>query len=137
MKNTKYCHVCRLERDLKFIGPKTTKCWGCDKPFAPLNRNDMLCSKCDLVTGTADVEGVCGICDASGPLYRQDIRICMACLRDPDKRGRVYQAIVKKVKWQRKHPPTEPIPAPLHWHLHCVERVEPTEPLDEPDVEET
>jgi hypothetical protein len=96
--NTKYCKVCRLLRDVKFVKERTKECWGCGVTFAPLNRGDVFCGTCDLVPGHS-VTGTCAFCKAQTQLYSDQVSVCLPCLKDPEKRPTVARSLINK---QRK-----------------------------------
>lgn len=95
-RTTKYCNVCRVFRDLAFVGTTTKNCFACSEAFAPIRRKDELCSKCDYnhrVYGT----GTCGICKAENvSTIRMDIAVCVDCMRDPNQRRTFMKAMAKK-----------------------------------------
>lgn len=94
-KTTKYCNVCRVFRDLAFVGTTTKNCFACGSKFAPIRRKDELCSNCDYnhrVYGT----GICALCKNEASLIRSDIAVCTDCMRDPDQRRTFMKAMAKK-----------------------------------------
>lgn len=99
-KNTKYCHVCRLLRNLKFIGQKTKTCFICDAEFAPIDRNDGMCRACGDLRRSYNVDGKCGLCGREGLLWRKEIRVCIECLRDPRQRPRLLKGLIAKQRAQ-------------------------------------
>lgn len=98
-KNTKFCHPCRMLRDLVFVGLLTRKCGGCAKSFAPVVRRDPLCGKCHY--GNI-YQGTCVMCGGEDvDLHRPGVAVCVKCVRDPDARGRVVAALRKGQKSRR------------------------------------
>jgi hypothetical protein len=95
--NARYCYLCRLDRNLMFIGERTSECWRCAKRFAPLSRNDRFCGHC-YRTGTAhSVEGTCVLCHKESPnLLHADVSVCGPCATDPDNRRVLLRAVAKK-----------------------------------------
>ena len=97
-KNTRYCHVCRLLRNLRWAGPRTSECTICDREYAPIGREASrlpLCPSCahhpsHYFTGT------CRLCKGTGTLYHEDVEICLDCLGDPKQRGVVLRALARK-----------------------------------------
>ncbi len=100
--NTKYCHVCRLLRDAKFVGSTVTKCFVCDKTFARVVRRDTMCASCDDLRRSYNVDGTCGLCKQPGVLWRAEVAICVSCLRDPEKRGPMIRALQHKQRLQKE-----------------------------------
>jgi hypothetical protein len=95
-RNTKYCRVCRMFRDLAYLKALTRECISCDQKFAPLHREDILCGNCDPVTSKFHVEGVCGICQVQATLLHKDIAVCKSCATDPGQRTVFIKALAKK-----------------------------------------
>jgi len=97
-KNTKYCHLCRLSKNLEFIGDRTNKCAGCEKSFAPIDRNEQLCPECSIGKVAGDPRGTCAFCEAvDAPLIREHIAVCVQCAHDPKLRTKFVGAIAKKI----------------------------------------
>jgi hypothetical protein len=97
-KNTKYCTVCRLFRDLAFLqtgGFKIRPCAVCDTKFAPLNRNDALCAKCDIPKESA-VIGDCAFCETEQRLHSDAVGICTGCLKEPKHAPKIFKAVGRK-----------------------------------------
>lgn len=95
-KNTKYCKVCRLYRNLMFqanTGQPFGTCKLCDNTFTKLNRNDILCGKCVFMDNAS---GSCSICDREAPLYHADVRLCLPCLKNPALYRKVVAALKRK-----------------------------------------
>lgn len=98
--NTKYCRVCRIYRDLSFLGERTKNCLECDKKFALMSRKDLLCGGCGSFLAK-EVEGDCSLCGASTKhLLHETIKVCRPCATDPKKRVTLLRALAKK---RRKH----------------------------------
>lgn len=94
-KLAKYCDLCRLVRNVKFIGTGTRKCWACERDFAPRARNDVLCGSCELPPAHR-VTGTCALCQAPGDVFSQDIAVCLQCTKDPARRPIFLRALIKK-----------------------------------------
>lgn len=98
-KNTKYCHMCRLARDAEFWTGKTVKCrkdhGGCGQAFAPINRNDSLCGKCN--PGVSAWRGNCVLC-GKDDTYRvmRTLAVCKSCARDPAKRVKFVKGLRRR-----------------------------------------
>lgn len=101
-RNTRYCHVCRLFRNLVFVSRRTAACVSCDGRFAPIKRDDQLCGFCDFLGETHRVTGKCGVCGQKTELVRREIRVCVPCLKAPDKRQLVIKALNKRRQEQRE-----------------------------------
>lgn len=101
--NTKYCLVCRMARNLKFIAAATSKCGVCDKSFAPLKRGEVLCGECDDIPASGDPRGTCGLCKATDvPIVNEDISVCKPCSTDPEKRTELLAAVMMKRKLRKE-----------------------------------
>lgn len=97
-KNTKYCRVCRLSRNLVYLRKRqtTSTCVLCDTKFAPLQVGDDLCAKCDYQPESAPVV-VCALCNESRRSIDNDIAVCLECAKDPEKRDVFLRALKKKI----------------------------------------
>ena len=93
--NAKYCTICRLIRNVTFVADKTKPCWGCNKRFTPIDRNDVLCGTCDESGARGDT-GTCSLCKAQAQLYGKEVSVCLACMKDPEKRPLLFRALKKK-----------------------------------------
>lgn len=101
--NTKYCEICRLARNLKFVGDRTQTCLLDKKVFAPIKRGQELSLTCDPYSTPGGVEGTCGICEQDGQrLYGEHVRVCTECLDDPKKRPTIYGMLLLKAKLIRE-----------------------------------
>lgn len=112
-KNTKYCEICRLLRNLKFIGDRTESCLVTKKRFAPIKRNQQLSLTCDPYSTPAGHEGTCGVCDTEGRLYGDNVKVCTECLDDPKQRGKIIAMLIQKqanIKSGRTVIPDPPMP---------------------------
>lgn len=104
-KNTKYCHVCRLASNLLFVGDKQKKCFACGQDFAPLSRNDLFCGKCDRNARSHNVEGYCAFCEREDQrLMRDEVRICVECSKNPEKRPAFLHAVLTRQDQQIENP---------------------------------
>lgn len=95
--NTKYCALCRLDKNLRYIGSVQASCWACHKDFAPLERGEDSCGECCYESekpGMAE----CGFCHEMKLRVRQDVAVCHQCARDPKHRGEFMKAVRKKVQ---------------------------------------
>jgi hypothetical protein len=96
--NTRYCHTCRLFRNLVYLTSRKSKCLSCRDTFAPLHSNDKLCAKCDVLA-EGNPDGRCGVClltDVRLVKGGADIALCLACAKDPEKRKVVMEAVAQK-----------------------------------------
>lgn len=98
-KNQKYCSVCRLIRNIQFVGNKKKVCVCCEEKFAPLTVNDLLCPNCDVVPASTDVVE-CALCSRTTNVIRNGIRVCRFCAYDPTKRETFFAALTKRRKAQ-------------------------------------
>jgi hypothetical protein len=97
----KYCNVCRIWRDLTFVGDTTKACFGCGEKFAPVRRKDLLCSNCDY-NHTIYATGPCAICKASSTTtMRSDIAVCVDCMRKPGETRRLFVRAIHKKRADR------------------------------------
>lgn len=94
-KNTKYCVPCRLLKNVKFYANTTKKCWGCDGRFAPLHRNDVLCGTCDDAPPRS-ITGICSFCKNKTELYNDNVKLCLPCIKDPERRPTLLRSLMKK-----------------------------------------
>jgi hypothetical protein len=100
-KNTKFCHQCRMLRDLLFAGLATRKCSdaACSKTFAPVVRRDALCGDCHFGNIYA---GDCKFCHrANVDLHRPGIAVCVRCVRDPKQRKGIVEGLKKGQRARR------------------------------------
>jgi hypothetical protein len=98
-KNTKYCAICRLLKNLSFLKERTSKCLVCEKTFSQVSRNEQVCLACDPYSTPAAVEGTCGLCGTpSDRLLGEHIAVCVGCAQDPSKREVFRASLLKKQK---------------------------------------
>lgn len=112
-KNTKYCRVCRLSRNLDYLerlGWDSVKCVVCDARFAPMKRGDQTCPKCSYLPQCA-VVAPCGLCGTVAQTVDKDIAVCYGCATDK-KRRREFQRALKKKVYLRKQTPDEELRLP-------------------------
>lgn len=91
-KNTKLCKLCAIERDIKHHRDAKRPCnqTDCNEQFAPINRNDWVCGKCDL----AAYEGPCLWCKAPHTqLLHKYLRVCLKCAKSPANRLPLLKAL--------------------------------------------
>ena len=101
--NTKYCEICRLARNLKFVGDRTQKCLVDQCVFAPVKRGQELSLTCDTYSTPGGMEGTCGLCETEeARLYGEHIRVCTKCLDDPKRRPEIYGMLLLKQKLIRE-----------------------------------
>ena len=101
-RNTKYCHHCRLLRNLEFFSTRTETCSedGCERKFAPIERGDAWCSQHAL--GHSTLKGTCLICGTDDAfLVRTGVKVCVSCIRKPELRRRLI-ANLQRSQAQRK-----------------------------------
>lgn len=102
-KNTLYCDVCRLSRDVMYMGTRTTKCLGCSERFCRLHRHDVLCAECDIVKSSLWGEGSCALCGQDqATRVRPDVAVCIGCAKAPEHRRVFIKALVKKVRTRKE-----------------------------------
>lgn len=78
---TRYCHSCRLLRNLIFVRDRVYDCQVCGKPFAPVSRGDGYCAKHDF---GSNVFGTCAFCDEENVEFiRPNIPLCLKCAKTP------------------------------------------------------
>lgn len=100
-RNTKYCRVCRLLKNINFIGDRTSECPRCKKRYAPVTRNDLMCGKCNPRIAQGKPTGICGFCKEEKDLIDSDIKVCHGCATEPDNRLAFTIALLDKVETQR------------------------------------
>lgn len=92
--NTRYCKRCRILRDIDYWRRKTRTC-SCGAVFAPLDRNDGHCSKCD--PGLRAHTGPCALSSRDAPhdgrYVHPALPVCASCARDPRQRQRLIAAL--------------------------------------------
>lgn len=95
-KNVRYCGVCRMFRNLVYLGNRKAKCSSCETKFAPLTANDQLCASCDFLS-ESNPKGACAFCSSVDvPLIHPELAVCLACGKDATIRSKVTAAIGKK-----------------------------------------
>lgn len=99
--NTKYCPICRLALDLKFIDDKVANCWVCEREFAPIGRGDKTCAACCYQPkkhGTI----TCSFCKQTDlPPVVGGISVCHACARSTEHRGPLRRSLATKQRQRR------------------------------------
>lgn len=90
--NTRYCISCRLLRDFLYVGVEQRPCAACKRPFAPVNRKDTLCGTCNY---GSIFEGHCLYCKKDAELYRENLPLCVKCVRSPRDRARIITGLRK------------------------------------------
>lgn len=101
--NTRYCAVCRLYRDLVYLGSRTKVCLDCEERFAPLAVKDLLCGKCDFIRSKNYADGECALCHGNtSPLLHSDVAVCLVCAREPKRRELLLRAVAKKRSARRE-----------------------------------
>ena len=98
--NTKYCVPCRLLKNVKFFADQTKKCWGCDERFAPTARNDVLCGTCDDPPPRSST-GTCSFCKKEAQLYNAEVKLCLPCLKSPERRPKLLKSLMRKQREQK------------------------------------
>jgi hypothetical protein len=93
--NTKYDSVCRLLRDLKFVGSRTRRCLWCGESYAPLNRNDDRCADC-AYQPKAPGSCPCAFCGEERLRAVRDVAVCHWCARDPELRLKFLGSLTRK-----------------------------------------
>lgn len=97
--NTKYCALCRIFRDVMYLGNRKQTCLVCEQKFALLQAGERLCPKCDVIPSSRYVDGTCAFCGTHEyPLLSAEVAVCTACAHDPEQRELFIKAIVQKRK---------------------------------------
>lgn len=97
-KNTKYCYVCRLARNLAFAKDRTFKCVDCGKTKLQVTRNEDLCKECDEYSTPEGVVDHCAFCERDDQrLLGNTTRVCVSCIHDPRKRSSIRTALKHKI----------------------------------------
>lgn len=96
-KNTRYCRVCRVLRNLIYYGPKLTTCWSCEEKFAPWEDKQVFCGGCARKADSAPT-GTCGLCKEETKVIHQDIHVCHTCATDPKSRPKLVRALTAKAE---------------------------------------
>lgn len=105
-KLAKYCSICRLYKNIMFIGDKTVECQVCEDEYSPTERGQFCCRKCSSVTDRVR-SGECKICGSDDwPLIWQEAQVCVKCMDDPEKRGIVARGLMKRIVKQKKESAT-------------------------------
>lgn len=97
-RNTRYCWLCRLIRELDYWRTHTRRCMDCQVVFAPLGGKDRQCSACN--PGMSTRRQRCAIVVAAGGLHEGDpvhpsLPVCAGCARDPKLRPTLWDALIK------------------------------------------
>lgn len=107
-KNTKYCRICRLVRNLDFLQGTVYQCVGCGDEYAPLERTAktwrtcLECSPRGWDTWSHDHAGTCALCKKdTDKLIHPEISVCRRCAFDPEKREVLYKALLRKRRERR------------------------------------
>jgi hypothetical protein len=112
-KNTKYCSVCRLIRDLPYAAGQEVrigglpKCALCAKEFARLDIRDPLCGECAPETRSHG-KCVCAFCHEEKHRVRKDIAVCDRCARKKEVRDQLWKSLRNK---QRARQAENQVPA--------------------------
>lgn len=97
-RNTKYCYLCRLLRNIIFVGTRTFKCSVCEKRLQPCDRNQDLCCECNPYL-PGSVQGDCKLCGREDVrLLGDTIAVCDRCANDPKMRSKLKAALILKQK---------------------------------------
>lgn len=99
--NTKYCHLCRLLRNVEYYTTKTLDCQECRANFMPVKRGDPWCGNCAL--GQTANRGSCTLCGEQDT-YRimASVAVCERCARDPAHRRQFIRGMRLKQATQRE-----------------------------------
>lgn len=111
---SKYCPICRLLRDIRYLDGKRTrtrKCL-CGTKFAPIYRDDDSCQECDVTYSSHRVTATCGLCGQEAQCLRDEIHVCLACAKDKDKRKLFLKALTAKQRQRREMDWPDPEPEP-------------------------
>lgn len=103
--NTKVCRVCRVYRDLAYMGDKTKRCMECERSFLPLKQHEILCGSCDFIMSKKYVKGECAICQGTEHMLLDvDIHVCLVCAKSASRR-KEFLAGLKHKRHQRQAAP--------------------------------
>jgi hypothetical protein len=96
----KYCRVCRLADNCRYLRDRRHKCESCNDEFAPLAREDKLCAPCDTPGGRRSVPGRCVLCEKEGERAQlhPDLQLCLRCAKDPARRPMVRLGLARKMQ---------------------------------------
>lgn len=96
-RNTRYCQLCRLLRELDYWQAHRTRRCSCGEVYCPLHRGDTQCGRCD--PGLQRYSGVCALSAKDAPhegRYPEHyLPVCTTCARDPKQRARLIRALTK------------------------------------------
>lgn len=102
MKNTKYCHACRLLKDLSFLRDRTGECVACGRKHSLTQRKAWLCQRCTADSGNYR-EGHCGVCGKENArLVWQEVAVCVDCMDNPEQRGPIIKGLIQKIARNRE-----------------------------------
>lgn len=103
-RNTKYCHKCRLLRNLEYHSNTVRLCSHCKAEFAPIDVKDPCCGEHTL--GYSTLRGDCRYCNAENAfLARPDVPVCLSCVRKPTLRARLINALQRGQADRIANPP--------------------------------
>lgn len=106
--NTKFCDVCRLLRDLRFIGPSTHDCWVCQTKFAPITLREEACAEHGYHPAkTGECE--CVYCHETRPRIRANLAVCVHCARSVERRPMFVKALA--IKQRERQAANQLVPA--------------------------
>lgn len=98
-KNTKRCRVCQTLQSAMYIKDRVKTCVVCEEKFAPLLSQDYICGGCDNSSHAMDAPGTCGFCgETTDRLIHESVKVCRKCSTDPDKRGLLIKALMRRQK---------------------------------------
>jgi hypothetical protein len=104
--HAKFCHLCRLLRDFKFLdktGRAVKPCMLCDERYARITSHDKFCADCD--DHPALIPGTCVICDDEvASLHHPTGPVCLRCLRHPDERLPIMRKLTQSRRWRIANP---------------------------------
>lgn len=101
--NARICAICRLFRDISYVGNKKSTCIMCEKAFCRTTRGQLLCPSCDPNGSSLYSEGACNFCQAPHTKrIRADVAICLDCAHAPEHRVNVMKSLARKVAGRRE-----------------------------------
>lgn len=118
-RNTKYCRVCRMVRDLPYVATRHRKCGLCDTKFHPINVRDACCGE-HAPRLAADELVTCAYCGTEGLSVAGDLAVCRTCARTSGElRQRFFKALLNRQRKQQatEYPPPAPYVAPVPAHI--------------------
>ena len=96
-KNTKFCRICRINRNLAYTAARQSACWKCEEKFAPFDAGQVHCGKCCYQPTSCEIK-VCALCKQEAKMIHPGLAVCWACALSPEKRRVFSRALTLKVE---------------------------------------